>query len=57
MEKVIDITSKQDYVQMAVDKIAEELKNFKGDRYGEAVKSTSPRRSPISVSRTPALQR
>ena len=38
MEKVIDITSKQDYVQMAVDKIAEELKNFKGDRYGEAVK-------------------
>lgn len=38
MEKVIDITSKQDYVQMAVDKIAEELKKFKGDRYGEAVK-------------------
>lgn len=38
MEKVIDITSKQSYTQLAVDKIAEELKNFKGDRYGEAVK-------------------
>lgn len=38
MEKVIDLTSKQSYTQLAVDKIAEELKNFKGDRYGEAVK-------------------
>lgn len=38
MEKVIDITSKQNYTQLAVDKIAEELKTFKGDRYGEAVK-------------------
>lgn len=38
MEKVIDITSKQNYTQLAVEKIAEELKNFKGDRYGEAVK-------------------
>lgn len=38
MEKVIDITSKQNYTQLAVEKIAEELKTFKGDRYGEAVK-------------------
>ena len=38
MEKVIDITSKQNYTQLAVDKIADELKTFKGDRYGEAVK-------------------
>lgn len=38
MEKVIDITSKQNYTQLAVNKIAEELKTFKGDRYGEAVK-------------------
>lgn len=38
MEKVIDITSKQNYTQLAVDKIAEELKTFKGDRYGNAVK-------------------
>lgn len=38
MEKVIDITSKQNYTQMAVEKIAEELKTFKGDRCGEAVK-------------------
>lgn len=39
MEKVIDITSKQNYTQLAVEKIAEELKTFKGDRYGEAVKN------------------
>lgn len=38
MEKVIDMTSKQNYTQLAVEKIAEELKTFKGDRYGEAVK-------------------
>ena len=38
MNNVIDITSKQDYSRLAVEKIAEELKSFKGDRYGQAVK-------------------
>lgn len=39
MEKVIDITSKQNYTQLAVDKIAEELKNFKGGTKEESVSS------------------
>lgn len=38
MNNVIDITSKQDYTKLAVEKIAAELKDFKGDRYGMAVK-------------------
>ena len=38
MNNVIDITSKQDYTKLAVEKIAAELKAFKGDRYGMAVK-------------------
>ena len=38
MNNVIDISSKQDYTKLAVEKIAEELKTFKGDRYGMAVK-------------------
>lgn len=39
MEKVIDITSKQDYTQLAVDKITEELKNFKGGQKEKSVSS------------------
>lgn len=39
MENVIDITSKQSFSQLAIDKLNAELKAFSGDRYASAVKN------------------
>lgn len=38
MAEFLTLTPKSDYRKLAVEKIAQELKSFKGDRYGEAVK-------------------
>ena len=37
-ENVIDLSSVQDFIKLATQKLDEELKTFKGDRYGQAVK-------------------
>lgn len=37
-ENIIELVQKPDYKKLAIEKIAQELKDFKGDRYGEAVK-------------------
>jgi len=39
MAELLTLAPKIDYRKLAVEKIAEELKSFKGDRYGEAVKN------------------
>lgn len=39
MAELLSLTPKIDYRILAVNKIADELKTFKGDRYGEAVKN------------------
>lgn len=38
-DNIITMPQGQSYAKLAVEKIAEELKAFKGDRYGEAVKN------------------
>lgn len=38
MKSVVPFPTPVNYQQLAAEKIAEELKSFKGDRYGEAVK-------------------
>lgn len=38
MAELLTLTPKPDYRKLAVEKIAQELQTFKGDRYGEAVK-------------------
>lgn len=38
MGNVIEFADHRDYRQMAIEKIEKELKEFKGDRYGQAVK-------------------
>lgn len=38
MAELLTLTPKPDYRKLAVEKIAQELQSFKGDRYGEAVK-------------------
>lgn len=38
-DNIITMPQEQNYAKLAVEKIAEELKAFKGDRYGEAVKN------------------
>ena len=39
MSNIVNFTPAQKYSQLAVEKIAAELKDFKGDRYGNAVKN------------------
>lgn len=39
MSNIVNFTPSEKFSQMAVDKIAAELKDFKGDRYGMAVKN------------------
>lgn len=39
MGNVIDLSSKVDYIALAVQKLDEELKAFNGDKYGQAVKN------------------
>ena len=39
MDNLIDMVDNKDYQKLAVEKIDKELKEFKGNRYGEAVKT------------------
>jgi len=38
-ENIIELVQKPDYKKLAIEKIAQELKDFEGDRYGQAVKN------------------
>ena len=39
MDNLIDMIDHTDYQKLAIEKIEKELKEFKGDRYGEVVKT------------------